>query len=519
MIAVYKKSRKMPTLNSYFLSGFGSQTLEELKSSKPFSAYWKDTQEYECTRAVYEKVKQYEPNVQEVTSVTKFLSRYERKSKEKYGYQDDAVEFAMGTDNIFLNFPQGMGKSFTTMKILKARRAQKVLIICGQSNLQEEWLKDAVKHNMAELLNMGIVGKDSGAGTPKKMAYLLEKQDCPKHTDLINIEALRNTDIVFQLNQMQYDCIVVDEVQSAKGWKAEQTQGLHELIRLPGQIRIALSGTPILNNPLEFFSFLKFFGLLDDTARTTFEKYYGNWTFDYWGHYVCTGYKNLEDLAELLRPVLCWADKAELKLIPKRRKRISIEWDAPEEYYTLQKYLKLPIKRLKKVGYESKAAVRSRMQYLSSTAQPKLDFLLSLSDPENKVLIFSEYTTVLDKIYNYLIENGEQALLYTGKLSMKQRLEVLEKWRRGEADYLLLSVGASRYGLNLTEATRTVELEPPDSLSILEQIEDRAWRIGQTKEVISYLLETSQLDTDGLSNIETKQRNIDELFDLIRNIL
>ena len=120
----------------------------------------------------------------------------------------------------------------------------------------------------------------------------------------------------------KYDCIVVDEVQSAKGWKAEQTQGLHELIRFPNQIRIALSGTPILNNPLEFFSFLKFYGLLDETARTTFEKYYGQWSFDYWGHYICTGYKNLEDLAELLRPVLCWADKAELKLIPKRRKRI-----------------------------------------------------------------------------------------------------------------------------------------------------------------------------------------------------
>lgn len=509
----------MPTLNSYFLSGFSSQTLEKLKDSKPFSTYWKDTQEYECTKEVYESVKKYEPFIDETTQVTKFLSRYERKSKEKYGYQDDAVEFAMGTDNVFLNFPQGMGKSFTTMKILKARRVKRTLIICGQSNLQEEWLKDATKHNMTDTLNIAIVGKDAGASTSKKMAHLLEMQECEHHTDLINIEALRNTDIVFQLNQMKYDCIVVDEVQSAKGWKAEQTQGLHELIRFPNQIRMALSGTPILNNPLEFFSFLKFYGLLDETARTTFERYYGQWSFDYWGHYICTGYKNLEELAELLRPVLCWADKAELKLIPKRRKRISIGWDAPEEYYTLQRYLKLPIKKLKKEGYDSKSAVRARMQYLSSTAQPKLDFLLSLSDPENKVLIFSEYTTVLDTVYNYLKESGEQALLYTGKLSMKQRLEVLEKWRRGEADYLLLSVGASRYGLNLTEATRTVELEPPDSLSILEQIEDRAWRIGQTKEVTSYLLETSQLDTDGLKNIETKQQNIDELFEIIRNIL
>lgn len=501
----YARSRKQPLLNSIYVSGFGEETLELLKLRRPFTTYHKDLQEYEITPEVLAEIN--EP-VESVAHEEVVYNKFVRKHKEKYGYQQDAVDFAMKTDSIFLNFPQGMGKSLTTMKILDAKDKHRVLIVCGQGNLQEEWLKDAHKHHYVQRLRMKIVGDDTGAGNPKKLKWLLER----KHedgTDLINIEALRNEDIVNAINARNYDCIVVDEVQSAKGWKSQQTEGLHEIIKQPGQDRIALSGTPVLNDPLEFFSMLKFFGLLKDTARTTFEQYYGEWSFDFWGHYVCVGYKHYEDLNDLITPVVCYVSKDELGLPEKKRYLKRLGWTSAE-YLELQRLYKLSAARLRRAGFDSKPAVKAKMQFMSSTAPCKVNFIVNHS-ADHKMLVFSQYTTVLEVYRDALVNNGRKVLYYHGGLGMKERLEVLEQWRTGVYDVLLLSTMSARYGLNLTEATEVAFIDLPPSLAVLEQAEDRAHRIGQTKPVNSYLLSCSDIDDDARDNIVRKQEELDKL--------
>lgn len=504
----YAKSRKQPLLNSIYVSNFGNDTLELLKLRKPFTTYHKDLQEFEITPEVLEEIR--EP-IDEVLHQEVKYEPFVRRHLEKYGYQQDAVDFAMNHDSCFLNFPQGMGKSLTTMKIIAAKNKQRVLIVCGQGNLQEEWLKDARKHGYADKLNMAIVGDDTGAGNAKKMNWIMARGKEPG-TDLINIEALRSEGVVLALNNRAYDCLVVDEVQSAKGWKSEQTEGLHEILRRPGQDRIALSGTPVLNNPLEFFSMLKFFGLLEGTARTTFEKYYGEWSFDFWGHYVCVGYKNLDKLNDLIMPVVCYVNKSELNLPPKNRHLTKLDW-VSSEYLELKRVYKLSAARLKKAGYSSKPQVKAKMQFISSTAQPKIDFVADRS-ARSKVLVFSQYTTVLEIYRDELVNKGRKVLYYHGGLGMKERLEVLDAWRTGEYDVLLLSTMSARYGLNLTEATEVIFVDLPPSLAVLEQAEDRTHRIGQDKPVNSYLLSCSDIDDDARDNIIRKQRDLDKLNEL-----
>ena len=515
MIVRYTDSIKMPTLYSYFLSDFNDAALEILNNSKPFSCYHKKLQQYECTAQVLEEVLRVDRAVQDIDLVGRKDCGFVRTHEGKYGYQEDAVDFAREHYNVFVNFPQGMGKSLTTMKIIEDRKFSKTLIVCGQGNLQEEWIKDAKKHGYLDKLGFAIVGEDTGASSTKKKQWLLDNKD-RKGVDLVNIEALRNEDFVKLCNEMKYNCIVVDEVQSAKGWKAEQTQGLQELERPQEQVRIALSGTPVLNNPLEFFSLCKYFGLLKDTTRTTFDKYYGVWTFDYWGHYICTGYRNLADLAELLAPVLCYVDKSELGLIPKRRKKISLPMqDIFTEYEMLRKLYRASAKKIAAAGYKSKPAIRARMRYLSSTTASKIDFVANQAKL-GKALVFSQYTTVLEEYRQQLADKGFKVLYYHGALSMKERLEVLDRWHKGEADILLLSIMTARYGFNLIEASQTIFIEAPTSLGVLEQAEDRAWRIGQDKEVVSYLLSATPLDEDDLDNLVKKQEALDKLTDMYR---
>lgn len=500
------KSIKAPVLNSYFVSHFGPETLELLKRRKPFTTYHKDLKEYELPKEIYQEIR--EP-VESIANETVPYPKYVLDLSSRYAYQDSAVMFARKTPNVFLNFAQGLGKSFTTMKILMDESIDRALIICGQSNLQEEWLKDAAKHNCDIELGMSIVGGDTGVSNVKKVVWLIDKAQKPG-VDLINIEALRNYAVVNALNNRAYKCIIVDEVQSAKGWKAQQTEGLHQLVRFAFQKRIALSGTPVLNSPLEFFSLLKYFGLLGDTARTTFERYYGDWGFDFWGHWVCKGYRNLDELVELIEPVTAAVPKETLALPPKVRKKIVLPHESTERFALLSRVYKMSTNRMKKAGFESKPQIRAEMQYLSSTEKSKLSFVENHS-LLGRILVFSQYTKVLEQYEQHLASKGIKVLFYHGALSMTERLEVLRKWREEDYDVLLLSVMAARYGLNLTEANEVIFLDPPTSLAILEQAEDRAHRIGQEKPVTSYLLSTTELDEDALNNIVAKQEAIDAL--------
>lgn len=509
MIVLKSQAIKMPTLFSYFISNFSADTKDILDRNKPFAFYHKTLQQYELTREVLSKIN--EP-VESFEDHTHTMAVFERNSKEPYGYQEDAVDFSFKSSSMLINFPQGMGKTLTALKIIDRHKFKRTLIVCGQSNLQEEWLKDADKHDMNRL-NIRIVGKDSDCGNAKKIRWLFDFKDTPG-VDLINIEALRSVNIACALNDIYYDCIVVDEVQSAKGWSAQQTRGLNELFARAGQFRIALSGTPILNQPLEYFGVLKFLrvfntseGRAKDVAKTTFDRYYGDWGFDFWGHYECKGFKNLEELAELILPVLCYVDKSELGLPSKHRRKVNLAC-VSEELAMLEGIYAKSIKKVKSAGFANKPAVRARMLFLSGTLQSKIDFVLATKEHQ---LVFSQYTKVLEVYLDRLIAAGKRVLYYHGGLSMEERLAVLRDWSTGKADILLLSVMASRFGLNLTEACITTFVEPPTSLAILEQCEDRAWRIGQTRECQSNLLCGSALDERSLSNILKKQEAIEEL--------
>ena len=180
----------------------------------------------------------------------------------------------------------------------------------------------------------------------------------------------------------------------------------------------------------------------------------------------------------------------------------------------LSKVYKLPIRRLKAKGYNSKPQIRAMMQLISSTTPEKIDFI---KNSKGRRLVFSIYTSVLEIYETELQKAGLKVLYYHSGLNMKGRLKVLKDWSENKIDVLLLSELAARFGLNLTEATSTMFVEPPTSLAILEQCEDRAHRIGQTEEVTSYLLCSTKLDEDALTNIEQKQESIDKLKEMLRS--
>lgn len=521
MIFAEGYSKYMPTPYSYYISDFSKPVFEFLLKSKPFARYHKDTQDFEVTKEVFKEVCKIENAVRREGTVpyTAGKDRFTLSSPATlYSYQQDAVDYAKDHFELLINFSQGMGKTLTSLRILEEYSSNRNLIITGVANLQEEWLKDSRKHPLnrqekyIDTLNIQIVGNTPDSSVKARIKWLKQEGQKEKFTHLIGIESLRNTELISVLNAIGYTAIILDECQSAKGTKADQTQGLHDLRKYSNQRRIALSGTPIINSPLEYYSVLRFLNVLyyrnnlDQCARTTFENYYGVWGRDFLDHLVCTGYKNLGDLALLLEPVLCFAPKSLLNLKPKLRELVHLSKDSDLDAKICLYNKGSSV--VKASGYTSLPSLAAEIQFLASSAQSKIDYILT----QPRSLVFSRYTRVLRKVKEALEAAGKKVLFYHGELSMKERLQVLDTWKGSEEyDILLLSINAARYGLNLQEVQTTIFLEPPTSFAILEQAEDRAHRIGQEKEVHSYILISNALDTKDWRRLLKKQASIDEI--------
>lgn len=165
----------------------------------------------------------------------------------------------------------------------------------------------------------------------------------------------------------------------------------------------------------------------------------------------------------------------------------------------------------------------------------KLDMLMSMLDEMldegRKVLLFSQFTTMLALIEEECKARGFRYSLLTGQT--RDRESAINAFQEGDAQIFLISLKAGGTGLNLTAADTVIHYDPWWNPAVEQQATDRAYRIGQDKPVFVYKLltedtveekilklqEKKQMLADGLYS-DTKQQQAsfsqDELMDLLR---
>jgi SNF2 family DNA or RNA helicase len=120
----------------------------------------------------------------------------------------------------------------------------------------------------------------------------------------------------------------------------------------------------------------------------------------------------------------------------------------------------------------------------------KLELLMDLLDEllqeKRKILIFSQFTSMLSIIQKKIVSKKINYTILTG--STKNREEAIEKFTSGEAEVFLISLKAGGIGLNLVEADTVIHYDPWWNPAVENQATDRAYRIGQTKPVFVYKL-------------------------------
>ena len=137
-----------------------------------------------------------------------------------------------------------------------------------------------------------------------------------------------------------------------------------------------------------------------------------------------------------------------------------------------------------------------------------MDLLPEQLDEGRKILLFSQFTSMLALIEAELLKRGIRYAKLTGQT--RKRDEAIETFRSGEADLFLISLKAGGVGLNLTEADTVILYDPWWNPAVETQATDRAHRIGQDKPVFVYKLVTEQTVEERILALQDKKRALAE---------
>ncbi len=288
---------------------------------------------------------------------------------------------------------------------------------------------------------------------------------------------------------------------------------------------LVLSGTPLENRLDELHSVMQFVD--DRRLPPAFRFFHRHRVVDEKGKVL--GYKNLDQLRERLRGVLLRRTRdSVLQQLPPRTTEL-VRIPATEEQNALHAAHMRIVQMITRKAFISemdllrlqKALLMCRMSanstYLVEKKKPgyssKLAYLEELLDglfgeSNRKVLMFSEWTTMLDLIEPLLEARKLEYVRLDGQVPQKERQALVNRFREDPNCRLFITTNAGSTGLNLQAANTVINVDLPWNPAVLEQRIARAHRMGQQQPVQVYVLVTEGTIEEGLLNTLSAKRDL-----------
>lgn len=421
----------------------------------------------------------------------------------------------------------GLGKTLTIIRLAEELKRRNnithCLVICGVNSLKLNWKKEIEKFSDLPCKIIGLRKNVKGKLVKMSIAECVEdlKNPIEEFFVITNIEKLRDKKLVKALKNgiNTFEFIAFDEAHTAKSNNAQQTSGLMKL-KSPNQV--AMTGTIILNNPLDAFVPLHWIDA-DRSTLTNFKSYY----CVYDGNEV-VGYKNINYLKDQLESVSIRRTKDLLDLPPKTVIDEFVEMDDTQSkfYNNIRRGIKDEVDKVV-LRTSNLLAMISRLRQATECPQvlttesiesAKVNRCVDLveqilSDSEEKVVIFSVFKEPLYKLnsllskYNPLLCTGDQLDSLVGE-------NITNFQTLNNSRVLLGTVGKVGTGVTLNRARYAIFLSTPWTAGVQEQAEDRIHRVDNKYPVFIYRLWTSgTIDERVLELITVKSALSDYIVD------
>lgn len=414
-------------------------------------------------------------------------------------FQWAGVRYLLDARRAFLADEQGLGKTVQALATLEADEAYPALVVCPAS-LKLVWEREATK--WLPHRTVAIVSGRS-AVPPEADIVILNYEIVAAHRDALARRRPR--------------ALVVDESHHCKNPRAKRTQAVRRLAEAVPRdgLRLALTGTPVLNHAEELVSQLRVIGRLDDfgTAAGFNRRFEGNLSEErlHWHlrRRCFVRRKKTEVLPQLpaKRRVV-----VPVTLTNTREYRVAedsvIEWlrAQPLELDELNAKISATLRaeRLAQIGTLKRLAARGKLP----AALVWIEDFLEHGEP---LIVFARHVEVLDAVR----ARFPDALHLVGRDSAKARDEAVRAFQGGSGPQLLIcSTPVAGQGLTLTRASNVCFLELEWTPAMHDQAEDRCHRIGQHDAVTAwYLLAADSIDETIAELLEAKRSRVGAVTD------
>lgn len=323
---------------------------------------------------------------------------------------------------------------------------------------------------------------------------------------LLTTYGMVRTDAI-KLKKLLWRVMVIDEAQNIKNQNTQQTKAITSIA---ADTHIALSGTPVENRLSEFWSIMNYanHGYLD-TIKNFNQQFARPIQQD--GDKACA-----ERFRRITAPFMMRRMKTDKSIISDLPDKIEMnDYVAlyPEQAALYQSTLEEAMKVIEDIDTDDSKALFKRSglilqmilalkqicnhptQYLkngderpeiSGKTEMLLDNIQSIVDAGEKVLVFTQFKEMGDLLVKFITKRiGHRPMFYHGGCSVKQRNEMVERFQNGKQDKVfILSLKAAGTGLNLTAASHVIHYDLWWNPAVEAQATDRAYRIGQNKNVM-----------------------------------
>ncbi|MDZ7933495.1 MAG: DEAD/DEAH box helicase [Emticicia sp.] len=340
-----------------------------------------------------------------------------------------------------------------------------------------------------------------------------------KSTDLVitTYGTVRSDADVFK--KQQWYCVAIDEAQNIKNPDSEQTKAVKIL---KSDIKIAMSGTPVENRLSEFWSILDFTnkGYLGNLSKFTNEftkpiqldhsqeqlQVFKKITAPFLLRRIKTDKSIISDLPDKIENNHYTNLSKEQAALYETVVQQSLR-DIEENEGIARKGLVLKLMTaLKQIGNHPHQYLGKGKKLLeeSGKAQMLIEVLENIQEANEKVLIFTQYTAMGNLLVEFIQDRfGVEPLFLHGGIDRKKRDILVERFQKNRSDSIfILSLKAGGTGLNLTQGNHVIHYDLWWNPAVENQATDRAFRIGQTKNVMVYRL----------INQGTMEEKIDEMI-------
>ncbi len=407
----------------------------------------------------------------------------------------------------------GLGKTVQTLAALlcakQEEKKHRMSIVVTPTSLTYNWLRECL-HFAPGLKAVVIVG--TRAAREDQIAALQESA-----VDLVIVSYPIIRQDIDALSRFDFRFAVLDEAQNIKN---PLSVAANAVKKLKAEVRLALSGTPMENNVGELWSLFDFVlpGYLPPFAE--FLRRYDEG-------------RNADDLRARIRPFLMRRLKKEVMAeLPDKMERTMYAGMTAEQRKVYSAVLLQKRQSVQSIldrlglrgGRGEVLAAMTELREIcchprlvlddyrgeSGKLEMLMDILPAILENGHRVLLFSQFTRMLKIVADRLKEMGVSSLYLDGETPAKERLDMAERFNKGEGSLFLISLKAGGTGLNLTGADTVIHYDPWWNPTTEDQAIDRAHRLGQDKTVQVMRLVTLDSIEEKVVELGARKR---QLFD------